>query len=293
MKVTGFTARVALEDKNFKPTGQEIPLTVSTYKEGNALEAKVPGVPPPSKDAPVFMKLYIKLKPGDKDWVTDHQFNEYSREPGPPPAATTGRGPAPATAPRAVASSPTGERPAAGGATSAAKPPTTAPAAKPAPKPAPTPAASSAATRTTPTQPVVQPSTPAPVGGSSAMAGGAEVSGSQVQDEVLPDSKPELLALLKQRSDDVNTALQQGQLGGVWFPAIGTKNVALALQEKHREGFSSAQRAELESAVKQLTVAAWQIDAAGDLGDREALTGFYQQFAAAVSDIQRLYDQIR
>ena len=297
MKVTGFTARVVLEDQNFKPTGQEIPLTVSPYAEGNALEAKVAGVPVPSMKAPVFMKLLVKLKPGDKDWVTDHQFNEYSTEPGPTPASTTGRGPAPASTPKATASNSPAARPAPGGSTSATKPASsTAATAKPAAKPAATPGASSAAaTRTTPAQkPVAQPQAPAPVPGSGVMAAGAEVSsGPQVQVEVLPDSKSELLALLKQRSDDVNTALQQGQLGGVWYPAIGTKDVALALQEKHLEGLSSPQRAELEGAVKLLTVAAWQIDAAGDLGDRERLTELYQQFTAAVADIQGIYGQTR
>jgi hypothetical protein len=45
----------------------------------------------------------------------------------------------------------------------------------------------------------------------------------------------------------------------------------------------------LASAVRQLTHAAWQIDAAGDLGDREKLSDLYTDFTAAVKEIQSLY----
>jgi len=241
----------------------------------------------------VYIKVFIKLKPGADDWPTDHQYNAYSVDPAPPaPATTTGRGPAPT--PRATGESGGAGR-STGSSTQAAKPAPSAPAAKPAPKPAgPATSSPTASARTTPTPKPAAPPAPAPSAGSTIILGSAEVStGVAVPQEVLPDSKPELLALLKQRSEDVNTALQQGQLGGVWYPAIGTKDVALALQEKHPEGLTDAQRTQLERAVKLLTVAAWQIDAAGDLGDREKLTELYQQFAAAVADIQGLYGQTR
>ena len=287
MKVAGITGRIALENSNFAVTGAETPLRVAAIADGNALEGRIPNAPAPATGAPVYIKVFIKLKPSDADWKTDHQYNAYSVDPAPPaPAATTGRDRSTAQ-PTAIASSASAP---AGHSTAAAKAAATSKAASPAGTTA---ASSMPASPATPLrQPVVQPPR-SPVAGGTAMAGGAEVAGSQVQDEVLPDSKSDLLALLKQRSDDVNTALQQGQLGGVWFPAIGTKNVALALQEKHTEGFSVAQRGELEGAVKLLTVAAWQIDAAGDLGDRETLTRLYQQFASAVVDIQRLYGQGR
>jgi len=41
--------------------------------------------------------------------------------------------------------------------------------------------------------------------------------------------------------------------------------------------------------VKRLTLAAWQIDAAGDLGNRERLLPLYRDFSAAIADIQTIY----
>ena len=107
--------------------------------------------------------------------------------------------------------------------------------------------------------------------------------------EVLPTTTPELLAELKDRSDSVDSLLQQGNLGGVWYPALRAKDVALALEENHLNELSDSLRARMTSAVKQLTVVSWQIDAAGDLGNKEKLTALHQQFAAAVADIQTLY----
>ena len=46
----------------------------------------------------------------------------------------------------------------------------------------------------------------------------------------------------------------------------------------------------MASAVKRLTLAAWQIDAAGDLGNRERLMPLYRDFSAAIEDIQKIYE---
>ncbi len=83
--------------------------------------------------------------------------------------------------------------------------------------------------------------------------------------------------------------LDEGSLTGLWFPAIGAKDVALALEENHLDELPDNQRPRMASAVKQLTVVSWQIDAAGDLGNKEKLTALHEQFAAAVADIQALY----
>jgi hypothetical protein len=41
--------------------------------------------------------------------------------------------------------------------------------------------------------------------------------------------------------------------------------------------------------VKQLTLAAWQIDAAGDLGNKEKLLPLYRDFSAAIAEIKAVY----
>ena len=109
------------------------------------------------------------------------------------------------------------------------------------------------------------------------------------QDAPLPSSTPELLAELAKRAQSVKTALDQGDLTGLWYPAIGTKDVALALEENHSGEIPESKRPQLDSAVRRLTMAAWQIDAAGDLGNKEKVLPLYSDFAAAVSDIESVY----
>ena len=96
------------------------------------------------------------------------------------------------------------------------------------------------------------------------------------------------LAELAKRAQSANTLLEEGNLSGVWYPAIGAKDVALALEENIND-LPEAQRAKMASAVRRLTLAAWQIDAAGDLGNRERLLPLYRDFSAAIRDIQTVY----
>jgi len=282
-KIAGVTGRVAVANSNSVATGPEIPLQLAPIADGNELDAHIPNAPVPSPDSKVFFKLYIKLKPTGPDWVTDHgPFASYSKDPAPPaPATSTGatRG-APATT-RGGAQQP---------ATTARGTPPSAPAVTPSatatkpapPKPTPPAAAPPAAA------PSVQTETPQPSG--TIMAGGAEVGGGPTGPQVtLPEKTPDLLAFLKDNAAQVKQLLDEGQLGGMWYPALNAKDAGLELDAKHREGLTDAQRAKLASDVKQLTVAAWQIDAAGDLGNRSQLDQLTSDFQAQVSDILSLY----
>jgi Cu/Ag efflux protein CusF len=109
------------------------------------------------------------------------------------------------------------------------------------------------------------------------------------RDEGLPTSIPELLSELSKRAESVTMLLDKGDLAGLWYPAIGAKDVALALEENHTNDVSQADRAKLASAVKRLTLAAWQIDAAGDLGNKERLLPLYRDFSAAIAEIKAVY----
>ena len=84
--------------------------------------------------------------------------------------------------------------------------------------------------------------------------------------------------------------LDEGNLPGLWYPAIRAKDVALALEESHMNDVPEAQRPKMASAVKRLTLVAWQIDAAGDLGNKELLLPLYREFSAAITDIQSAYE---
>jgi Cu/Ag efflux protein CusF len=110
------------------------------------------------------------------------------------------------------------------------------------------------------------------------------------QEAPLPTTTPELLAELGKRAQSVKTALDQGDLTGLWYPAIGAKDVALALEESHSNEIPEGKRPQLDGAVRRLTMAAWQIDAAGDLGNKEKVLPLYLDFAAAVADVESIYE---
>jgi Cu/Ag efflux protein CusF len=129
------------------------------------------------------------------------------------------------------------------------------------------------------------PATPTPITGNNDNS----TSAAAAADDGLPTTTPELLAELAKRAESVTTVLQKGDLASVWYPAIGAKDIALALEQNHINELPETARPKLMSAVKRLTLAAWRIDSAGDLGNRELLLPLYRDFSAAVADIQMIY----
>ncbi len=105
----------------------------------------------------------------------------------------------------------------------------------------------------------------------------------------LPTTTQGLLQELAERADSVKMLLDAGNLGALWYPAIRAKDVALELEQSHANEIPEAQRPEMMSAVRRLTMAAWQIDAAGDLGNKERLLPLYREFSAAIGDVERAY----
>jgi Cu/Ag efflux protein CusF len=222
-----------------------------TVKPGRTRDRNTLEAVVPSTTFPANFALHVKFKQDDKERVFDFTFSSYSEEPGGGPRV-------PAVARVQVAS-------AAPGRTTAAPPVRNA---KP-PQP------SQANTSKTGTSAPLSPST----------AAGSSVAGR----EPLPTTTPELLAELVKRAQSLKTELDKGNWSAVWYPAIGAKDVALDLEENHMDDVPEAKRAEVASAVKRLTMVAWQIDAAGDLGNRERLLPLYHDFSAAVEDIQKAY----
>jgi Cu/Ag efflux protein CusF len=184
----GLSAHVVATDRNGKPAGSSVPLVLSRIRDGNAMEARLPNAPVPSESAAVFLALRVKLKPSDRDWLTDHTFTSYSKEP--------------------VSRAPT---------------------------------------------------------------------------------KQGLLAELQKNMDSVTKQWQEGSLDGLWYPALRVKDVVLKLQQDHGHDIPEDKQAELASAVQRTTQSAWQIDSAGDLGNKEKIAVLYEVFHTAVGDILGLY----
>jgi hypothetical protein len=105
----------------------------------------------------------------------------------------------------------------------------------------------------------------------------------------LPTTTQGLLKELAERADSVKMLLDEGNLGALWYPAIRAKDVALELEQSHANEIPESRRAEMTSAVRRLTMAAWQIDAAGDLGNKERLLPLYREFSEAITDLERAY----
>jgi Cu/Ag efflux protein CusF len=200
---------------------------------------------------PASFELTLKFKPDDKERVFDFRFAGYSQEPGVAPVSPSA----------SVASSTRTTAPKLGTAT----------AKEPEPEGAP----------------------PNPETGASVMVDSVlyptSVSSTVKPDEPLPATTPELLAELASRAQAVKKLLDEGNLGGLWVPALRAKDLALALEDNHLNEVAEAQRPRIASAVRRLTLAAWQIDALGDLGNRELLLPLYRDFSEAITDIKALY----
>jgi len=240
LAVAGLSATVAKSDANFTEIAAPIALKVGRAKDGNTLEAAVPGTTLPAR-----FELHVKFKPDGSEHEFDFTFADYSKEPAVVPTAS-----APVT-------------------TAAAQPVGPAPNNRATPVPSQQTGGVGAAS--VPLDPYTATDNPI------------------AREEVLPTTTPELLAELAKRAQSVTMLLEEGNLGGVWYPAISAKEIGLALAENHITDVPEAQRPEMESAVKRLTMAAWKMDAAGDLGNKEQLLPLYREFSAAIADIQSVY----
>lgn len=221
-------------------------------KPGKTVDRNTLELPMPGDSLPAKFTLRVKFKPDDKERVFDFTFPDYSKEPGPAALAPAGSGPTTTgAAPKSQIS---------GSAAAAASGSVS------------TTSQNSTATAQ-PQQPDSTPYIPTTIR----------------PEEALPTATPELLAELAKRAQAVGKALDQGDLTGLWYPAIGAKDVALALEENHISEITQDKRPKMASAVKQLTMAAWEIDAAGDLGNKERLLPLYRDFSAAVADIESIY----
>jgi Cu/Ag efflux protein CusF len=221
LHVSGLSGQVVATDRNGKPTGTPVPLALSRIRDGNAMEARLPNIAVPSDSVSVYFALRVRLKPSGKDWLTDHTFTSYSKEP-------------------------------------ASKAPA-------------------------PVQSVVT------TGNAAVTASASPASRPPAALDPLPETKQDLLAELQKNLESVTKEWRDGNLGAIWYPALRAKDVALKLQQDHGNDIPDSRHAELTSFVEQVTLSAWQIDAAGDLGNKEKIAVLYDAFRSAVGEIRELY----
>src|SRR6185295_19437426 len=87
----------------------------------------------------------------------------------------------------------------------------------------------------------------------------------------------QLLEDLKARRSEVESLTKQGSLGAIYVPALQAKDLALEIQSQQQ----GADAESVEASVKQIVIAAYQLDNFGDLGDGEKVQDAYRNFSAA------------
>jgi hypothetical protein len=108
----------------------------------------------------------------------------------------------------------------------------------------------------------------------------------------IPDTVPEMLTQLSQRTAQIRRFIDAGAFANVYVPAFQAKDIALAIDERKAD-LPAERRRLVEPAIKRLVRAAWLLDAFGDLGNKEQITGAFTQFAAAVKDVESAFPNPR
>lgn len=108
----------------------------------------------------------------------------------------------------------------------------------------------------------------------------------------LPSAPAELVALLEQRTKEVEVAINDGQFGYVYIPALLSKDIALAVGDTVNS-LPTQRQAQATAAVRRLVLAAWDLDFYGDLGNKEKITEAFNTFSAAFADIKAAYGASR
>lgn len=229
-----------------------VPLTIG--RDGTTMEAKLP---PAATALPLRVTLKMKFSTKTPGQPFDFQFNELSKD------TTVGATVGPTSTPR----------------------PTTAPAA---PKPAATPAVAD----NNNAAPQFQPPAPPPDLYAGEIAPMPPALAAVLNEAVLPKDITALVAELMNRAGQIDKLMKEGNLAEVWLPAMGTKTVALVL-EQHSSTLPAARRAQAISAVRRVVTSAWEIDGYGDLGNRTKIVEAYNRMATAVADLKAAYEGAR
>jgi hypothetical protein len=88
---------------------------------------------------------------------------------------------------------------------------------------------------------------------------------------------------------EVESLLKSGVLGGIYVPALQAKDLALEIQAKQDLGKQNS----IEASVKQIVLAAYQLDISGDSGDAEKAQEAFRSMSAAVAQLDSLVSERR
>ena len=130
------------------------------------------------------------------------------------------------------------------------------------------------------------PATPVPTSGAPDSAVPLSV---RIQPD-MPELTSELVSEIGVRSQQLQELVTAGRFTEVFIPALQGKELALELETRvDVENLPSRQRNNLRIAVRHLVRAAYLLDWYGDLGNKQQVTGAYDVFDAAATEIGRAY----
>src|SRR5712691_4352516 len=138
---------------------------------------------------------------------------------------------------------------------------------------------SPASTKPTPAKPAstqaasTQPAAPAAVSAPASAAAVARLASAQS----LPASIEEMVAQLTMTNRQIKGLIEAGAFTDIWVPAFQAKDLGLAMDARSAQ-LPTYKRRILEPAIKRLLRAAWLLDAVGDIGNRDQITGAYADF---------------
>jgi heavy metal-binding protein len=101
----------------------------------------------------------------------------------------------------------------------------------------------------------------------------------------IPETVPEMLAQLRQRTDQIRSFIDKGSFASIYVPAFQAKDLALAL-DAQKSTLSVEKRKVAEPAIAKLVRVAYMLDAFGDLGNKQQITEAYSKFVEAEKNIQ-------
>jgi hypothetical protein len=138
--------------------------------------------------------------------------------------------------------------------------------------------------------PAYSPTSAPPTAARPTASGATSASARETSDEPRRDrstAPDQLLTTLRERRTEVQGLLDSGTLGAIYAPALQAKDLALEIQAQNRTAPHVDQDA-VETSVKAIVLAAYQLDNYGDLGDGEKAREAYQRLAGAVSELEAL-----
>jgi hypothetical protein len=272
----GFVGSVVIRDAKDKEIGSA-PLVLG--KNGTTMDAQIPAA---NAALPLRATVKLKFDARTPEQPFDFQFNEFSKDTA-PPGTTIG----PTATPRPTAAPPAPKPAAAPTVAKATPPPAKAPTAPPPAAAAPAAAAPATAAAQESANAFQPPDLFA-----GEIAPMPPALAAVLNEETLPKSVPELVAELTTRSGQIDALMKEGNLSEVWLPAMGTKTVALVL-EQHAGSLPPAKRAIVTTAVKGVVTSAWEIDGYGDVGNRTKIVEAYERLSKAVADLKAAYEGTR